>query len=553
MNGENRHNRWLVVASVWIAQAFCLTPHGDCAEPGASGKKPLKVFILAGQSNMEGHARVSTFAHIGMDPKTAPMLQKMVGPDGKPREVDGVHIASLRGTTMEEDQVGKLTVGYGGQKLGPKIGPEYTFGLYMHEALQEPILLIKTAWGGKSLHYNFRPPSAGVWTPPPGHPDLIPEAEAKPTPLPIPDTLDLPVGYVPGKEHLNPYVRLPGFFLYKGMRGCAIGRHNGVYPIYICQDIKAEVDGWSLKKGDLIVGINGEGLREDPKEHWRKVVYDEVMRSPDWTLKVTRWRNGKIESFDIDLAAIELPGGKADIPKVFKERELAQLERKKDTGLYYRLMIDYTKHVLGDIKRVYPGYDPGQGYEIAGFVWFQGWNDMVSADTYPNRDKPRGYEQYNWLLSHLIRDVRKDLNAADMPFVIGVLGVGGKNEEFKNFREAMAAPAQDPEFQGTVQAVETADYWDEQLSRLSEISSTVGSKRVELATEKGLKGEALENALAEFEATVWTPEEKAIYTAGVSNAGYHYLGSAKMLGQFGKAFAESMIDLRKRRKEPVGK
>lgn len=43
--------------------------------------KPLKVFILAGQSNMQGHARVSTFEHIGMDPATAPMLAEMVGPD----------------------------------------------------------------------------------------------------------------------------------------------------------------------------------------------------------------------------------------------------------------------------------------------------------------------------------------------------------------------------------------------------------------------------------------------------------------------------------------
>ena len=47
--------------------------------------KPLKVFILAGQSNMEGHAAVSTFDHIGMDPKTAPLLKDMRNADGTPR------------------------------------------------------------------------------------------------------------------------------------------------------------------------------------------------------------------------------------------------------------------------------------------------------------------------------------------------------------------------------------------------------------------------------------------------------------------------------------
>ena len=29
---------------------------------------PLKVFVLVGQSNMEGHAKLSTIPHIGMDP-----------------------------------------------------------------------------------------------------------------------------------------------------------------------------------------------------------------------------------------------------------------------------------------------------------------------------------------------------------------------------------------------------------------------------------------------------------------------------------------------------
>ena len=34
--------------------------------------KPLKVFILAGQSNMEGHASVKTFDYIGRIPSRPP-------------------------------------------------------------------------------------------------------------------------------------------------------------------------------------------------------------------------------------------------------------------------------------------------------------------------------------------------------------------------------------------------------------------------------------------------------------------------------------------------
>ena len=44
--------------------------------------KPLKVFILVGQSNMEGHAAVSTFDYIGKDLVTARLLKEMRNPDG---------------------------------------------------------------------------------------------------------------------------------------------------------------------------------------------------------------------------------------------------------------------------------------------------------------------------------------------------------------------------------------------------------------------------------------------------------------------------------------
>jgi hypothetical protein len=61
-----------------------------CAFSPASFAKPLKVFVLAGQSNMEGHAAVSTFDYIGKDPLTAPMLKEMRNPDGTPRVCDKV-------------------------------------------------------------------------------------------------------------------------------------------------------------------------------------------------------------------------------------------------------------------------------------------------------------------------------------------------------------------------------------------------------------------------------------------------------------------------------
>ena len=95
------------------------------------------------------------------DPQTAPILQEMLGADGAPRVCEQVWISYLTGDGDEYS--GKLTAGYGAKGGEPKIGPEFTFGIYMQKLLDEPILIIKTAWGGKSLHTDFRPPSAGPY------------------------------------------------------------------------------------------------------------------------------------------------------------------------------------------------------------------------------------------------------------------------------------------------------------------------------------------------------------------------------------------------------
>jgi alpha-galactosidase len=134
----------------------------------AAGKK-LKVFILAGQSNMEGHARIKTFDYIGDDPATDPLLKMMRGADGNPAVADNAWISYLTGHyegKANAEGMGKLTSGYGARGTRPtedggKIGPEFTFGLTMDKHFDEPVLLIKAAWGGRSLNTQFRPPSAG--------------------------------------------------------------------------------------------------------------------------------------------------------------------------------------------------------------------------------------------------------------------------------------------------------------------------------------------------------------------------------------------------------
>lgn len=296
--------------------------------------QPLKVFILAGQSNMEGHAEIRTFDYIGKDPVTAPLLKEMRNPDGTPRVCDKVWMSYLTGPydgSANGEGFGKLTAGFGARgdqptKIGGKIGPEFTFGIFMEKELKQPILIIKTAWGGRSLHTEFRPPSAG------------------------------------------PY-KLP----------------------------KKTQDAWD--------------------KH---------------------------------------PQGAHGIPKL-EDRKKWQEDKDAASGVFYRMMIEHVKKVLADPARVCPAYDPSKGYELAGFVWLQGFNDLVDGQTYPNGE----YDEYSRLLTHFIRDVRKDLSAPKMPYVIGVLGVDG--EKHVHFRKAMAAPAAIPELGGNVVAVDTAPFWDQAI------------------------------------------------------------------------------------------
>ena len=70
----------------------------------SASAKPLKVFILAGQSNMEGHAKIETFDYIGDDPATAPLLKQMRGADGKPAVCDNVWISYFTGSGKDNGE-----------------------------------------------------------------------------------------------------------------------------------------------------------------------------------------------------------------------------------------------------------------------------------------------------------------------------------------------------------------------------------------------------------------------------------------------------------------
>jgi hypothetical protein len=133
---------------------------------------PIKVFILAGQSNMEGQGSVD---HEGdrkdgkgnlvwsmKHSKSADKMKKLKNEKGEWVVRDDVQVSfKLGGDKLLK---GGLSVGYTGYAADGSrrhMGPELGFGCVLGDFYQEPVLLIKTAWGGKSLFVDFRPPSSG--------------------------------------------------------------------------------------------------------------------------------------------------------------------------------------------------------------------------------------------------------------------------------------------------------------------------------------------------------------------------------------------------------
>lgn len=314
-------------------------------------RPPVRVVILAGQSNTEGKAKVTLLDYQAKQPATAAIYKHLRQGDNWVVR-DDVHIKFL-------DRHGKLTVGFGSPNC---IGPELGLGMVLGDHYDGPVLLIKTAWGGRSLFRDFRSPSAGL----------------------------------PAETELN------------------------------------------------------------------KMLVNLQKRTPN-----------------------------ASIDDV-----------KRSFGVTYGDMLKEVRETLVNIKDYVPGYD-GEGHELIGFVWFQGWNDMIS---------PEYTAEYTSNLRHFIQDVRKDFDAPQLPFVIGQMGVDGVDagENIQKFKQAQAAVMEAAGFQDHIALVKTDIFWDAEAAAVY---------------KKG-----------------WRENIDEWNTVG-SDYPFHYLGSGKTMLHIGDAFGQALLKI----------
>ena len=357
----------------------------------AAEKKPVKVFILAGQSNMEGKGKIKPLLdHQIKAPETKDFFAHF-HKDGEYVERDDVWINYL-------DRRGNLTVGYGSPGC---IGLELQFGHIMGDHYEEPVLLIKTAWGGKSIGRDFRPPSSGI----------------------------------PSKQEIEQLV-----------------------------------------------------------ENQIKRDYNNIIRN--------EWNKAKKDNPKITRKEVEAKSS-ASIDKIRKAKNEEYRKQIVDSyGHFYRLMMTEIKTTLSEIKTRFPEYD-SRGYEIAGFVWFQGWNDMYG-------DFPGEYAKN---MENLIRDVRKGLGVSNLPVAIGIMGQNGFKPAKGNMaivKKGQASMNDIADFKGNVKAIPTDIYWDK---RADEAYPT------------------------------WRDNLEEWVKIG-SDFPYHYLGSTITFTRIGQALAQTILELR---------
>jgi hypothetical protein len=135
----------------------------------------VRVFILAGQSNMQGQGVVDhdhpehynggkgTLNRVSAKSGSTWRYSQARDSKGGWRTRDDVFVRYRTGDAVK---AGGLSIGFTGYGGRHHIGPEFQCGHVLGDALEAPVLLIKTAWGGKSLQVDFRPPSAGGVTGP---------------------------------------------------------------------------------------------------------------------------------------------------------------------------------------------------------------------------------------------------------------------------------------------------------------------------------------------------------------------------------------------------
>ena len=388
-------------------------PDPDTTPPDIT--KPVKVYILSGQSNMVGIGYVN-------DPD--PGSLSTVTTEGMfPHLVDAAGAWTVRNDVWYEGVITAtakkwLTIGCGNGS--GTIGPELQFGHIMGYYHDEPVIVLKTSQGNRSLSWDCLPPGSPRF-------DYNGNTYAgygdSPNSWPTEGGGPSPYGWYAGKQYDD-------YFLAESDMGptgwadatdyphrCQV-RNNGV--VYICKENMAHTSSAASEPG---IGAQSS----------------------------TYW----------------------NVYSVFNATD-----------------------VLDNFDTKFPQW-AAQGFEIAGFVWWQGHKDQGEPHA----------SRYEFNLVNLINEVRgyyenryPDNISPNAPFVLATIAFGGWDLAGAGLTVANAQLAVSgetgnyPEFEGNVKTVEARDYW----KSTAESPGNQGHHYNNNAWTYMMVGDALGRAMAEL-------------------------------------------------------
>ena len=359
------------------------------ASPGATDK-PVKVYIMSGQSNMVGFGQL-----YGNGPGT---LNTFTNAEGRfPNLVASGggwttrNDVRYRGVVSDEGN-GQLRPDVAGDKFGPELGFGYVMG-YHHD---EPVLLIKSSIGNRSLNWDCLPPNSLSHDNADGFtyagygqsPDRWDTATGSPSPF---------VWYA-GKQYDD-------FFVDESDMGLA---------------------NWASGIDYVASGNVGTQIRHNGVEYQCTASH-----TSDATTEPG------------------VGGSWATVWKVYSIFNAAD--------------------VLDNFAAEYPDW-AAQGFEIAGYVWWQGHKDGGESGTGAAGVPATRYEQNLVQLITEMRDYYETRYPANTipnaPFVVASVGFGGggwdagsSGDTIFNAQMAVGDPVQHPALAGTVASVDTTGYW----------------------------------------------------------------------------------------------
>jgi alpha-galactosidase len=475
-----------VLALAAVAMAILILPVAakeiPAQLPDPDGKapdttKPVKVYILAGQSNMVGFGTLKgarcpySAIYLTTDPD-APMGPFQIYRGGNYK------IAPLGIYVSADKNAGKGATAFaykGTIALGDSTGS----------------LLVK---GGQTcvVQAFIEVPESGNYICSPGYGDSsynVMELDGK-------EVYKRNIGQAPVRQKVT---------LKKGKR----------YPIKITYFKGGSTAFWMaqvdlLGKGDLEVVTKRDNKFPwmiDDEGNWtvrNDVYYQEVRIAKDGRgCPLSATSNGKFIGpevpfgyvmgayHDEQVLLIESSMGNRALSYDFRPPSSGRTDpESKWEGLEYRLMIEGVHKTLKNIDKVVPGYND-QGYEISGFVWWQGHKDGGAGV------KQAEYEKH---MVNMINDLRKEFKTPKMPAVIATVGFGGynlseKDTETFNAQMAVGDPKLHPEFAGHVKTVDTRGFWRES----DESPTGTGYHYNHNAETYMLTGDALGRAMVELQ------------------------------------------------------